>query len=198
MSTFVKICGLTDSADVDAVIDAGADAVGFVFAKSVRRVSVERALDISQQVPKNMLRVAVMLHPSQQDWQIVAEGFAPDVLQTDAADFDYLEVAGHIKRWPVFREGQVLNARGMPDTFVYEGSKSGQGKTVDWQAAASLAARKKMILAGGLGPHNVAEAVRQVRPFGVDVSSAVEASPGRKDAGKIAAFVAAAKSVEFE
>lgn len=198
MSTFVKICGLTDSADVDAVIEAGADAAGFVFAKSVRRVSVERALDISRHLPKNLLRVAVMLHPTQEDWQIVAEGFAPDVLQTDAADFDYLEVAGHIERWPVFREGQDLNVRGMPDTFVYEGSKSGRGETVDWQAAASLAAGKKMILAGGLGPHNVAEAIRQVRPFGVDVSSAVESSPGRKDVQKIAAFVAAAKSVEVE
>lgn len=198
MNTLVKICGLTDSTDVSAVIDAGADAIGFVFAKSVRQVSVEHALDISQQVPKNMLRIAVMLHPTQEAWQIVAEGFSPDVLQTDAADFDYLEVADNIERWPVFREGQVLNTQCMPDTFVYEGSKSGQGKTVDWQAAALLAAKKKMILAGGLGPHNIAEAIRQVHPFGVDVSSAVEASPGRKDAQKIAAFIAAAKSVEFE
>lgn len=198
MSTLVKICGLTDRTDVDAVVNAGADAAGFVFAKSVRRVSVERALDISRRMPKDMLRVAVMLHPTQEDWQIVAEGFVPDVLQTDAADFDYLEVAGHIQRWPVFREGQDLNARGMPDTFVYEGRKSGRGETVDWQAAASFAAGKKMILAGGLGPNNVAEAIRQVRPFGVDVSSAVEALPGRKDVKKIAAFVAAAKSVKFE
>ena len=198
MNVLVKICGLTDSANVSAVIDAGADAVGFVFAKSVRRVSVERALDISQHVPKNMLRVAVMLHPTQEEWRLVSEGFSPDVLQSDLADFNYLEVADGIECWPVLREGQDLNTRDMPDTFVYEGSKSGQGKTVDWQAAASFAGMKKMILAGGLGSHNVAEAIRQVRPFGVDVSSAVEASPGRKDARKIAAFVAAAKSVEFE
>jgi len=196
MKTLVKICGLTDRADVRAVIDAGADAIGFVFAQSVRQVSVDHALDISRDVPKNMRRVAVMLHPTQAQWQLVAEGFSPDVLQTDAADFDTLDVADHVECWPVYRQGQVLTVDGMPATFVYEGQKSGQGKTVDWQTAASLAVKKKMILAGGLGPHNVADAIRRVRPFGVDVSSAVEASPGRKDAKKIAAFVAAAKRAE--
>lgn len=198
MSVLVKICGLTDSVDVSAVIDAGADAIGFVFAESVRQVSVERALEISRHVPKHMRRVAVMLHPAQEEWQLVAKGFSPDVLQTDAADFDYLEVADNIERWPVYRESQDMNVESIRDTFVYEGTRSGQGKTVDWQAAALLAATQKMILAGGLAAHNVAAAIRQVRPFGVDVSSAVEASPGRKDAEKIAAFVAAAKSVEFQ
>lgn len=198
MSVLVKICGLTDSVDVSAVIDAGADAIGFVFTESVRQVSVERALEISRHVPKHMRRVAVMLHPAQEEWQLVAKGFSPDVLQTDAADFDYLEVADNIERWPVYRESQDMNVESIRDTFVYEGTRSGQGKTVDWQAASLLAATQKMILAGGLAAHNVAAAIRQVRPFGVDVSSAVEASPGRKDAEKIAAFVAAAKSVEFQ
>jgi phosphoribosylanthranilate isomerase len=194
MSTFVKICGLTDSNSVVAAIDAGADAIGFVFAKSVRQVSVEQALEISRQIPKGVLRVAVMLHPTQEEWQKVSAEFLPDVLQTDAGDFDYLEDAGIVERWPVFREGQTLPGAGMPKTFIYEGSKSGQGQTVDWQAAANIASSGKMILAGGLNQHNVAAAIRQVRPFGVDVSSAVEALPGKKDAAKIAAFVTAAKT----
>jgi phosphoribosylanthranilate isomerase len=194
MSTFVKICGLTDSDSVVAAIDAGADAIGFVFAKSVRQVSVEQALEISRQIPKGVLRVAVMLHPTQEEWQKVSAEFLPDVLQTDAGDLDYLEDAGTVERWPVFREGQELPAAGMPETFIYEGSKSGQGQTVDWQAAANIASSGKMILAGGLNQHNVAAAIRQVRPFGVDVSSAVEALPGKKDAAKIAAFVTAAKT----
>lgn len=197
MKTFVKICGLTERTDVRAAIDAGVDAIGFVFAKSVRQVSVEHALEISRDVPKTLRRVAVMLHPTQEEWQRVAVGFAPDVLQTDAADFDSLDVDDHVERWPVYRQGQVLTVDEMPATFVYEGEQSGQGKTIDWQVAASLAARKKMILAGGLGPHNIADAIRQVRPFGVDVSSAVEVSPGRKDAGKIVAFVTAARRAEF-
>ncbi len=93
MSTFVKICGLSDSDSVAAAIDAGADATGFVFAKSVRQVSVEQALRISRQVPTGVLRIAVMLHPTEAEWQHVSAEFLPDVLQTDAADFDYLDVA---------------------------------------------------------------------------------------------------------
>lgn len=198
MSVFVKICGLSDRHHVSAAIDAGADAIGFVFAKSVRQVSVDQALKITRQVPQEVLRVAVMQHPTQQEWLLVANAFAPDVLQTDAADFEYLEVAEKFSRWPVIREGQAMTTESEPDTFVYEGKKSGQGETVDWQAAALIARTGKMILAGGLGQHNVADAIRQVRPFGVDVSSAVETSPGRKDADMIAAFVAAAKNTEFE
>jgi len=198
VSVLVKICGLSDGHTVSSAIDAGADAVGFVFAKSVRRVSVEHAMEITRYVPREVLRVAVMQHPTQEEWQAVAEGFQPDVLQTDAGDFEYLEVASEVIRWPVLREGNLPASENMPDTFVYEGMKSGQGQTVDWQAAGAYALRGKMILAGGLGAHNVAEAIRQVRPFGVDVSSAVETSPGKKDAGKIAAFIAAAKSSEFD
>lgn len=196
MSVLVKICGLSDSHTVSSAIDAGADAVGFVFAKSVRRVSVDLAVKISRHVSREVLRVAVMQHPTQEEWQLVADGFVPDVLQTDAADFDYLEVAESFVRWPVFREGQASADGSMPDVFVYEGKKSGQGETVDWQAAEIVARRGKMILAGGLGAHNVAQAIRRVRPYGVDVSSAVEASPGKKDVRKIAAFVAAAKNTD--
>lgn len=197
MSVLVKICGLSDRHTVSSAVDAGADAIGFVFAKSIRRVSIEVALEASRQLSKDVLRVAVMQHPTQEEWQRVADGFCPDILQTDADDFDYLEVAENIDRWPVYREGRLSANTRMPDTFVYEGMKSGQGETVDWQAAGKIARHGKMILAGGLGAHNVADAIRRVRPFGVDVSSAVEASPGKKDAGKIAAFVAAAKNTEF-
>lgn len=198
MNTFVKICGLSDTDNLNAAIAAGADAIGFVFAESVRQVSVEQALEISRNVPNKVLRVAVMLHPTQEEWRVVSEGFAPDVLQTDVLDFDYLDVADYFARWPVIREGQPETTSKMHDTYVYEGNKSGQGETVDWLAAASIARTGKMILAGGLGPHNVADAIRQVQPFGVDVSSAVESSPGKKDAEKIAAFIAAAKNVKHE
>jgi len=196
VKTIVKICGLNDSDSVAAAIDAGADAVGFVFARSVREVSVEQALKISRQVPEGILRVAVMLHPTQEQWQHISAQFQPDVLQTDAADFDYLEVSDTVERWPVYREGQLQRDTDLPNRFVYEGSKSGQGQTVDWQLAANLAGGEKMILAGGLSPHNVAAAIRQVRPFGVDVSSGVETSPGRKDVAKIAAFVMAVRAAQ--
>ena len=81
-----------------------------------------------------------------------------------------------------------------PETFVYEGQKSGFGETVNWTVAAGIARRGRMILAGGLDIENVGEAIRQVSPYGVDVSSAVESTRGKKDAAMIAAFVAAARA----
>lgn len=196
MKTFIKICGLTDKAAVQAALSAGADAVGFVFAESSRRVTPQHAAEISAQVPQHVIRVAVMLHPSVDEWKEVAEVFQPDVLQTDAADFLSLDVAAGIERWPVFREGTATADEEMPHTFVYEGQKSGHGEKVDWKVAADLARHGRMILAGGLSASNVADAIRVVAPYGVDVSSAVESEPGKKDVAKIQAFIAAARITE--
>ena len=194
MSVMVKICGLTDPDDVSAAVEAGADALGFVFAESKRRVSAEHAAEISRLVPPGVLRVAVMLHPTEREWREVADVFRPDVLQTDAGDFDGLDVGADIVRWPVFREGGVARPESWRDVYVYEGRKSGQGETVDWGRARHLARDTRMILAGGLGPDNVAEAVREVSPYGVDASSSLESAPGRKSRTRMAAYVAAAKA----
>lgn len=194
MSVFVKICGLSDREHIDAAIDAGVNALGFVFAESVRRVSPLHARDVANHVPDSVKRVAVMLHPANEEWLDVLRVFEPDVLQTDASDFESLDVPYSVERWPVFREGGA--APGGTGTFVYEGSKSGQGETVDWSAAAALAAEGNMILAGGLGVGNVAEAISTVRPFGVDVSSGVESSPGQKDTARIREFISAARAAE--
>lgn len=196
MTTFIKICGLTDRVAVQAAVSAGADAVGFVFAESPRRVTPQHAAEISAQVPQHVKIIAVMLHPSGDEWKEVAEVFQPDVLQTDAADFFSLDVAANIERWPVFRQGAATANEEMPHTFVYEGQKSGRGEKVDWEIAADLAKRGRMILAGGLSASNVADAIRVVAPYGVDVSSAVESEPGKKDAAKIQAFIAAARITE--
>lgn len=196
MTIFIKICGLTDAAAVQAAVSAGADAVGFVFVQSSRRVTPQHAAAISNQVPAHVKRVAVMLHPSNDEWREVAEIFRPDVLQTDVADFAGLDVAAIIERWPVFRQGVASTDKKMPGTFVYEGQKSGQGETVDWTVAADLAKHGRMILAGGLSAANVADAITTVAPYGVDVSSAVESAPGRKDAAKIKAFIDAAKNAD--
>ena len=197
MSVLVKVCGLTTSDDVAAAIKAGADAVGFVFAASPRRVTPGHAAAISKDVPASVLKVAVMLHPTDEEWQAVASQFSPDVLQTDAADYAALDVTTAVRRWPVFRQGKNEPADPAPDEYVCEGPKSGQGETVDWARAATFARTHRMILAGGLGPDNVADAVRAVRPWGVDASSSLESAPGRKDAGKVAAYVAAAKSTNY-
>jgi phosphoribosylanthranilate isomerase len=190
----IKICGMRDAKSIDAAIEAGADAVGFVFAESPRRVSAKEARRVSQQVPPDVLRVAVMLHPDNDEWLEIRKVFEPDVLQTDAADFEYLDVPQHIARWPVVREGDATLA--LPPQFVYEGRNSGRGETVDWGFAASLASQGRMILAGGLDEANVGDAIRRVRPFGVDTSSAVESMPGEKDPAKIRAFIKAVRAAE--
>ncbi len=194
MSCLIKICGLKYAASVDAAVEAGADAVGFVFAKSVRQVTVPHATFIAANVPEHILRVAVMKHPSVEEWEEVQTIFCPDILQTDAEDFRYLEVRDDITKWPVIREGKVPGNGDLPGTFVYEGVASGQGATVDWSIAGKLAERARLILAGGLGPENVADAIRQVGPFGVDVSSAVESAPGAKDPDLIRAFIEAVRA----
>jgi len=194
MSVVVKICGLRKSAEVEAAAEAGADAIGFVFADSVRRVSPSQAKAISAGLPTGVKRIAVMRHPGNDEWQQVLKEYSPDVLQTDAADFDALDVPDSIERWPVFREGVLT-----PDTdgaYVYEGKKSGQGQTVNWVAAAPIAKRGRMILAGGLSVENVADAIRQAQPWGVDVSSGVESAPGEKDIRLIQEFIDAAKAAE--
>ena len=194
MMPLIKICGLSDVAAVDTAVAAGADAVGFVFADSVRRVSVQHAVKISMHLPRRIKKVAVMLHPSDDEWQEVKNVFQPDILQTDLADFDYLVVPDEIGKWPVMREDALPAGVELPEIFVYEGKASGSGDTVDWQLAAQLAKRGKMILAGGLNSANVPEAIREIAPFGVDVSSGVEAAPGKKDAMKIQAFIDAVRA----
>ena len=195
MSLLVKICGLKSAADVDTVVAAGADAVGFVFAESPRRVTPAEASAASRDLPATVRRVAVMRHPTNAEWQAVLDGFRPDVLQTDAGDFATLDVPGEIERWPVLREGRD-DTGSLPRVFLYEGPTSGAGVTVDWTLAASIARRGRMILAGGLSAANVGAAVTTVRPYGVDVSSAVESGPGVKDPQLIREFIEAARATE--
>ena len=107
----VKICGLGSAEQVRAAVDAGADAVGFVFAKSVRRVTSAQAAEFAADVPAGVRRVAVMLHPGNDEWQDVLQVLKPDVLQTDHEDYASLDVPEHIECWPVFREGGVGGSR---------------------------------------------------------------------------------------
>jgi phosphoribosylanthranilate isomerase len=198
---FVKICGLNNEMHVQVAVEAGADAVGFVFAESVRRVEPLQAARIASRVPESVKRVAVMLHPSNDEWQEVLRDFGPDVLQTDAADFESLDVPESVECWPVYREGKKVTgtfrvSTEVPVTFLYEGARSGSGEKVDWSQAATIAAQGNMILAGGISADNVAEAIATVHPYGVDVSSAVESAPGQKDSQLIREFISAAKAAE--
>lgn len=191
---FVKICGLTSRAAVEAAVEAGADAVGFVFAASPREVAPADARQWCRALPAGVVRVAVMRHPDRSLVERVGGELAPDWLQTDAEDFGGFELPAGCFPLPVYRSGGVDAPAALPPRLLFEGPVSGSGRKADWSVARQLAQRTHLVLAGGLDAANVADAIRAVRPWGVDVSSGVESAPGIKDAGKIREFVARAKA----
>lgn len=197
MAIWVKICGLTTREAVEAAVSAGADAVGFVFAPSKRQVTAGQATQLAQGVPRRIPRVAVMLHPTQSQLDAVCSEFRPDILQTDIEDLATLRLPMALGVMPVVRS-TVGPASAGHRRILFEGPVSGVGHTSDWHSAAQLARTTQLVLAGGLNATNVADAIAAVRPFGVDVSSGVEASPGVKDPGKISDFVCRARAAAEE
>jgi phosphoribosylanthranilate isomerase len=194
---FIKICGMTTPAAVSAAVACEVDAIGFVFAKSVRRVTPERATELAAPARHKVACAAVMRHPSRAEVDAVLRDFRPDFLQTDLEDLDTLDLPRELPVLPVLRPGP-RPACAMPRRVLFEGPVSGSGQTTDWHAAAELATRLEVILAGGLNPGNVGDAIRRVRPFGVDVSSGVEDQPGVKNTELIEQFVAAARLAALE
>ncbi|HEX4674574.1 MAG TPA: phosphoribosylanthranilate isomerase [Steroidobacteraceae bacterium] len=193
---WIKICGLTTPEAVTAALDAGADAIGFVFAKSVRQVSADVALRLAAPARGRALCVAVTRHPSQQDVDEIVSVFRPDVLQTDSADLALLRLPTQLELLPVMRGaggdgGDELVV--LPPRLLFEGLTSGAGVPCDWTAARRVARRTELVLAGGLNPANVAAAIAAVQPFGVDVSTGVEVRPGVKSPAEIMKFVRAAR-----
>lgn len=195
MAIWVKICGLTSGEAVEAAVAAEADAVGFVFAPSKRQVTATQAVQLAQGVPRRIPRVAVMLHPTQSQLDEVWSVFRPDVLQTDVEDLETLRVPVGLAVMPVVRGGVGVRPHQNHPRVLFEGPVSGAGSTSDWSSAAQLARTTQLVLAGGLNATNVADAIAAVRPFGVDVSSGVEATPGVKDPAKIHEFVRRARAV---
>ena len=204
MTLWIKICGLTTPDAVAAALDAGADAIGFVFAKSVRQVTPDVARRLAAAARGRACCVAVTRHPTQQDIDDIVSIFQPDVLQTDVADLSNLRLPALLELLPVFRgDGNASNTASgaasntasntLPSRLLFEGATSGAGIPCDWTAARTVARRTQLVLAGGLNPTNVAAAIETVRPFGVDVSTGVEVRPGVKSPVEIAKFVRAAR-----
>ena len=196
---WIKICGLTTPDAVAAALDAGVDAIGFVFAKSVRQVASDVACRLAAPARGRARCVAVTRHPSQQDIDDIISIFKPDVLQTDAQDLPNLRLPTQLQLLPVFR-GIGDESNTLPSRLLFEGLTSGAGVPCDWTAAHRVARRTELVLAGGLNPANVAAAIAAVQPFGVDVSTGVEVRPGVKSPVEIANFVRAARdlSVVYE
>lgn len=196
MSLLIKICGVTREADISAAVEAGADAVGFVFHEASRRnLTPACAAKLANAVPPGMLRVAVTLNPTQELVECVLDEFRPDVWQSDFDDFAAIRIPGDIRRWPVLRTGGRAPTK-LPHTLLFDAAVSGNGMQADWKTAAILARRSLLIIGGGLNPSTVARAIEEVKPVGVDVSSGVEREAGVKDAILIREFVAAARAAD--
>ena len=203
--TRIKICGLTREADVLAAVEAGVDALGFVFyPPSPRYVSVERAAALMAQVPPFVTTVGLFVNAHADDIAYALERLPIGLLQFhgDEAEADCRGHGRPYIRAVRMREGVDLveyaacfpSARGfLLDAFV-EGYGGG-GKVFDWSLVPDDFAHP-LILSGGLGPDNVGEAVRRIRPWAVDVSSGVEAAKGIKDAGAIARFISGVRDAD--
>ena len=194
---WIKVCGLTTEDAVAAALAAGVDAVGFVFASSVRRVAPAEAARLAAPARGRAACVAVTRHPDPSLVAEILDVFAPDVLQTDSDDLAALGLGARCVTLPVLRSGAVAPAP-LPARLLYEGPVSGSGQVADWTAAQVLARRAEVVLAGGLNAGNVGAAIRAVQPFGVDVSSGVESAPGVKSATLIHEFVQAARAAGLE
>jgi phosphoribosylanthranilate isomerase len=192
---FVKICGMNSPEAVAAAVEAGADALGFVFAESPRQVTVAQAKGLCAGLPPNVVRIAVMRHPHKEHWQRVVETFEPNWLQTDAEDFRWITLPPGCQALHVYRDTNAPADSDLPDRLLYEGTHSGSGLVADWDEAHGLARVAEVILAGGLTVDNVGDAIRFVRPWGVDVSSGVERERGVKDPARIKEFVARVRAI---
>ena len=193
MSLWIKICGLTRSDAVAAALDARVDAIGFVFSSSRRWQAPSAAAALAEPARGRICRVAVARHPSQQLIDDIVSVFDPDALQVDWTDLASLRLPRELALLPVLRSGDAL-PEPLPARVLYEGPASGAGVVCDWRAAQSVAARTELVLAGGLDARNVGDAIRSVRPFGVDVSSGVESEPGIKSPALMQDFIASARA----
>jgi len=205
MKTQVKICGVTNVADALMAAEAGADLIGLNFyEKSPRYISLATAAEISRALSPFVLRVGVFVNPEAEQVMEAIAACGLNLLQFHGdEDSDFCTQFGlmSVKALRV-RDAESLQKLESfnTDAFLLDAySKSGLGGTgekFNWELAVEAQKfGKPIFLAGGLTPENVADAVQQVRPFAVDVSSGVESAPGKKDAAKVRAFIVAAKSV---
>jgi phosphoribosylanthranilate isomerase len=190
---WIKICGMTSAPAVAAAVEAGVDAIGFVFAESARQLTPRAAATLAKAARARVRCVAVTRHPSQRALDEILNVFRPDMLQTDVADFDTLRLPARLERLPVVRAGEPAPAV-LPQRLLFEGPVSGSGALTDLSAARALARRTALVLAGGLNAGNVSGAIAAVQPFGVDVSSGVEERPGVKSAAAIVKFVSTVRA----
>ncbi len=199
---WLKVCGITSVEDAAAACELGYDAVGMVFAESPRRVSAERAKEISSALPSSIKRVGVFAGMGVEEVKSLAEDCGLDLVQLHGEEIAegaaFFGSRAIVARRPRSRED--LESIGVfPQAFAVLIDSwdpllaGGTGRTCDWDLAARAAGKARIILAGGLNPANVGEAIAEVDPFGVDVSSGVELRPGVKDHALLRDFARAVR-----
>jgi phosphoribosylanthranilate isomerase len=221
LMTWVKICGITNLGDALAAVEAGADALGFVFYdKSPRKVDVAMVREMIDELPGKVEKVGVFVDTSSERmWEIVSQAGLTAIQLHGESAWDYVHrfeldadrSFGAAKIIPAIpgnslKEGCFISNRCREQGFALlldaqtNGKTGGTGTTFDWAATREMVQMVSLqipvIVAGGLTPLNVGEAIKMFRPFGVDVSSGVEARPGKKDPEKIRAFVQAARQAD--
>lgn len=195
-----KICGMTNLEDARAACELGADAVGFIFyPKSPRYISPAEAAEISAGLPSEVLRFAVTVNMSVEEVEKVEEIFRPDRWQLhgheSAEHCQSLQPRALIKAFGLPMETDPDLLRDYPvEGFLLDKASpryGGTGETIDWPEAAALVRgqQRPVLLSGGLNPDNVVQAIKIVEPYGVDVCSGVESSPGKKDHRKMKEFI---------
>lgn len=202
----VKICGLTRDEDVRVAVGCGADAIGFLFTESPRRISVESAIRLCSYVPKGVLRVGLFLDQDRSEIDRVVSSVPLDILQFHGSETEQ-ECSAYGLPWlkavamenaesALQAELDYPGASGLLLDSHAPGQRGGSGEVFDWSLSRPLS--KPVWLAGGLSADNVSQAIRTVRPYAVDVSSGVETAPGIKDANRITAFFKAVRKIENE
>jgi len=202
--TLVKICGMTNAGDARVAADAGADAVGFIFAKSPRRVGVEEARRISIALPENIIRVGVFVDEEPAEILKISREIGLDFAQLHGDESPETVTALREAGVKVMKALRVESASSLEALDEYEAdlflldaysarARGGTGERFDWGVAKSMIGRDNIVVSGGLDPENVREAVEYFEPFGVDASSSLEDGPGIKNGELVRRFVLAAK-----
>lgn len=190
----VKICGITCLDDALAAVEAGADALGFNFyPASPRFTTIEKVAKIVQKVPQNTLKVGVFVDAGPDEVATVVREAGLDLAQVHG------DPSGvKVRFWQALSAGPDLKEKmstSRAEAFLIDtpagAQRGGTGRSFDWSLVRDLPG--KIVLAGGLAPDNVTEAIRQVRPWGVDACSRLESAPGRKDAAKVRALIQAVR-----
>jgi len=204
----VKICGITNSADAFAAIDAGANLLGFNFyEKSPRHITEAEAAKIRPRLPKKVEAVGIFVNASPADVTALRKSLKLDAVQLhgDETPDSVAQIARLIPVIKAFRvepEFPLATLDEYPEAFAFlfdaalAGQYGGTGRTTDWDVARRAALSRRIILAGGLKVENVAAAVRIVRPYGIDVASGVESEPGKKDPGLLHEFIQEVRRAE--